>query len=429
MAEAIDLYRSALKAQPDQWPVLFSLGAALRAQGKLVEALEHFLAGIKLKPDLANAHADIGVILAQIGRWPESSGALRRALVLSPDLTGAHNALGVVMKEQGGAREAIPCFSRALVCQPGQPDALFARGESLLQIGQWAEGWAGYRHRFAIPYLNFKPRRYPQPLWRGEPGQGRTLLLWSEQGYGDTIQFSRFAPFLARAGWNVVLEVPPPLKTLLSALPDVTVIANDEPAPPFDQHFPLLDLPGAFGVTQESLSAAAYLGPAPEATLAWSRRLEGLSGRKVGIVWRGRTDNVRERWRGTSAEFFSKFVGKNGLSIVSLQKDARPEELAALGVPVLNAAPDLADFADTAACIANLDLVITTDTAVCHLAGALGVPTWILLDAGADWRWLGGRRDSPWYGSVRLFRQTGPGEWDGVAEQVGRVLNETMPIA
>ncbi len=429
LKEAVDLYQVVLRADPRNWQVHYNMGNALRGLGRLNECLTAYLATAKLRPDLVEAHNDLGVALAQTGRWREALGALRRALVLSPSLTGAHKAYGVALKEQGFAAEAIRCFDHALVCQPGQADALFARGESLLQIGDWKAGWRDYRHRFGVKYLNFRPRPYAQPMWNGEPGEGRTLLLWAEQGYGDTLQFCRFAPILARLGWRVVLEVPADLKRLVSTLPDITVVSMDETPPPFDRHFPLLDVAGALGVTPERVPSDPYLSPAPALANAWRDRLYGLTGPKVGIVWRGRTTNVRERWRGTSAELFSRFIRQKGLSFVSLQKDARPEELAELRTGVMNAGPDLTDFADTAALIANLDLVITTDTAVCHLAGSLGIPTWILLDAGADWRWMSGRSDSPWYASTRLFRQPKPGDWTAVVQEVKRALGEIAPAA
>ena len=422
LKDAVNLYHVALLTDPGDWRVHYNLATALRLQGDVDRALVSYANTLRYRPDLADAHNDRGVTLAGIGKIPESIASLRRAIVCSPSLTGAYNALGVVLKEQGRASEAVPAFSRALDCQPGQPDALFARGESLLQIGDWEPGWKGYQYRFAIKYLNFKQRRYPQPLWRGEAGQGRVMLLWSEQGFGDAIQFCRFAPALVLQGWHVVLEVPRELKRLLAPMPGVSVIATGETPPLFDAHFPLLDLPGVLGVTPDKLTGEAYLA-ADSGTIEFCRqRLAGLPGKKVGIVWRGRDTNVRERLRGTSAAFFSKFLDVPGISVVSLQKDAKPEELDALGVNAIDGGPSLADFADTAALIATLDLVISTDTAVAHLAGAVGVPTWVLLDAGADWRWLEGRSDSPWYRSVRLFRQPKPGDWDSVAAEVKAAL-------
>jgi len=428
LQEAVDLYQEILRAEPRDWEVQYNMGNALRLLGKFGEAMQAYILAIRHRPHFAQAHNDLGVALAEIGRWQDAADALRRAIILMPDLTGAYNALGIAFKEQGRAAEAIGCFDRALTCHPGQPDAHFARGECELQTGDWLSGWKDYRYRFGIRYLNFTPRPYKQPMWRGEAGQGRTLLLWAEQGFGDCIQFCRFAPVLAQHGWRVVLEVPAELKRLVSRLPDVIAVAYGETLPPFDAHFPLLDLPGAFGVTPDNLPSGPYLAADPLAG-SWRERLDRLPGAKIGIVWRGRTTNIRERWRGASAELFSRFTSTPGLSFVSLQRDARPEELSRLGVNVLDASPGLTDFFDTAAMIASLDLVISTDTAVCHLAGALGVPTWVLLDAGADWRWLQERSDSPWYASMRLFRQKRSGDWDAVAEAVKQALGEAATPA
>lgn len=429
LQEAVDLYQEILRAEPRDWEVQYNMGNALRLLGKFGEAMQAYIMTARLRPDFANAHADLGVALAEIGRWPDAASALRRAVALQPDLTGAYNALGITHKEQGNPAEAILCFDRALACNPGQPDAHFARGECLLQTGDWLSGWKDYRHRFGIRYLNFNPRRYPQPMWRGEAGQGRTILLWAEQGFGDTIQFCRFAPVLAQHGWRVILEVPQELKRVAATLPGISLVSGYGEAPPsFDVQFPLIDLPGAFGVTPDNLSAEPYLR-ANDLAGSWRDRLNALPGAKIGIVWRGRTTNIRERWRGASAELFSRFTATPGLSFVSLQRDSRPDELARLGPRVLDASAGLNDFADTAAMIACLDLVITTDTAVCHLAGALGIPVWVLLDAGADWRWLQERGDSPWYGSMRLFRQTKAGDWAPVADAVQKALTEVASQA
>ena len=428
LQEAVDLYQEILRANPRDWEVQYNLGNALRLLGRFGEGMQAYIMAIRHRPDLAEAHNDLGIALAELGRWEDASEALRRAIILAPTMTGAYNALGVAFKEQGQAEQAIPYFDRALACHPRQPDAHFARGECLLQMGDWLSGWQDYRHRFGIRYLNFSPRRYPQPMWRGEPGQGRTILLWAEQGFGDTIQFCRFAPVLAQQGWRVVIQVPQELKRLMATLPDIVVTGYDDVPPPFDVQFPLLDLAGAFGVAPDNLSAAPYLS-ADALAGSWRNRLDSLPGAKIGIVWRGRTNNIRERWRGMSAELFSRFTATQGLSFVSLQRDSRPEELAKLGINVLDASPGLNDFADTAAMIGSLDLVVSTDTAVGHLAGSLGVPTWLLLDAGADWRWLSDRSDSPWYQSMRLFRQSQPGDWDSVAEEVKRSLAEAASQA
>jgi tetratricopeptide (TPR) repeat protein len=423
LQEAVLLYQEIVRANPGDWEVHYNLGNALRQLGRIGEGMQAYIMAIRHRPDLADAHKDLGVSLAELGRWKDALLPLLHAVVLSPGITGAYNGLGICLKELGRTDEAIFCFGRAMLCFPGQPDAQFARGECLLREGDWLSGWQGYRHRFGVRALNISPRRYSQPMWRGEEGQGRTILLWAEQGFGDAIQFCRFAPALVQQGWQVVIEVPDELKRLVATLPGVTVTGFNDVPPPFDMQFPLIDLPGAFGVTPDTVPSAPYL-TANDLAGSWRGRLDKLQGAKIGIVWRGKTSHPRERWRGMSAELFSRFTAIPGLSFVNLQRDSRPDELAKFGPNVLDASTGLTDFADTAAMVASLDLVISTDTAVCHLAGALGVPCWVLLDSAADWRWLTGRDDSPWYQSMRLFRQPQPGDWDSVAETVKQALIE-----
>lgn len=428
LSEAVALYQEILRADPRDWEVQYNLGNALRVLGRFGEGMQAYILAIKLHPELSDAHKDLGVALAELGRWEDATVALRHALILAPSMPGAHSALGVFFKERGQLAEAVTCFSRALICQPDQPQTYLARSECLLKEGDWLAGWKDFRHRLGVRQANFTPRRYPHPMWRGEEGQGRSILLWAEQGFGDTIQFCRFAPILARHGWQVILDVPEQLKRLVATLPGVTVTGFGDIPPPFDVQFPLLDLPGALGVTPDNLQSVPYL-TANSLTGSWISRLDSLPGAKIGVVWRGRTAHPRERSRGMTAELFSRFVATPGLSFVSLQRDSTPAELATLGAKVLDASTGLNDFADTAAMIGSLDLVISTDTAVCHLAGALGVPTWVLLDAGADWRWLEERSDSPWYQSMRLFRQKQAGDWGTVAEEVKRALAEASAPA
>lgn len=425
LSEAVALYHEALRAEPRDWEIRYNLGNALRLLGRYGEAMTAYVMTLRSRPDLAEAHNDLGVSLAELGRWRDASVALRHAVVLAPALTGAYTALGLTFKEQGQTADARACFTRALACHPGLPDAHFLRGECLLKQGDWIAGWHDYRHRSGLRHLDVARRRYPQPLWRGEAGQGRTLLLWAEQGFGDTIQFCRFAIVLLQQGWRVILQVPQELKRLAATLPGITVTGHGDVPPPFDVQFPLLDLPSAFGLTPDNLPSAPYL-VADSLAESWQSRLDRLSGAKIGIAWRGKTSHLRERARGLSADLFSRFTATPGLSFVSLQRDSRPDELAKLGVRVLDASTGFTDFADTAAMIASLDLVISSDTAVCHLAGALGVPTWVLLDAGADWRWLEDRIDSPWYQSMRLFRQKRQGDWEAVVEEVKHALGEVV---
>ena len=460
--QAMACFGQAASLQPDYAEAHNNQGLAAQGLGRLDVAENAFALALITRPTYAEAHGNLGIVQLDRGRVPQAAGCFRRALALQPALAEAHNGLGNLLKRRGRLEEAERIFGRALSARPGYADAYhnlglthreqghpraaiaafdhairhapdlaeahFAQSLTLLQLGAWPEGWRRYDHRWAQKSEpSVRLRSYRQPLWQGEPGAGRTILLWPEQGFGDTIQFVRFAREMARSGWRVVLEVQRELVRLFSGTPDLTVVPEGAPLPPFDVHFPLMSVPGRLGITPDRLPGGNGLHPDPEAVQRWRLRLGAASGLKVGIVWRGNPNHRRDLCRSMSSTAFAGFLDMPGLSIVSLQKDGREEELAALPSERLvhDAGPELGDFADTAALIAALDLVISVDTSVLHLAAALGVPSWGLLDFVGDWRWLTGRRDSPWYPSLRLFRQPARGDWNSV---IGEVRTELASV-
>jgi len=272
-------------------------------------------------------------------------------------------------------------------------------------------GWPEYEWRLARTGVA-QPNR-PAPRWDGGDPAGRTILLQSEQGHGDAIQLVRYASIIAARGARVLVSCRPPLRRLLRTAPGVEAIYEDAShAPSFEAWSPMLSLPALLGTTLAAIPAAgAYLRPDPALVQAWRQRLAGLQGLKVGVVWRGAPDHLNDRHRSAGPEAFAGLLSIPGLAVVSLQQDARPDELAALGVQALDAGPLLGDFADTAALIANLDLVVSVDTAVAHLAGALGAPVWTLIAFAPDWRWLLGRGTAPGIRRCACFRQSAPGHW------------------
>jgi hypothetical protein len=293
---------------------------------------------------------------------------------------------------------------------------------ALLAQVDWPAGWQEYDWRWKTPDLSKAWRGFPQKQWLGEPAEGRTLLIHAEQGFGDTLQFCRYTPLAAARGLRVILEVPGPLVRLLRCLPGVDrVVERGEALPDFDLHCPMLSLPLAFGTTLSSLPGAVpYLHADPELTAAWRARLAAvdIQGPRVGLVWAGNPGKVADARRSLPADRLAPlFV--DGAHFVSLQKNgpATPADL-----PLTNFMGEVADFADTAALVANLDLVISVDTAVAHLAGALGKLVWVLDRFDPCWRWLAGRRDSPWYPTLRLYRQPTPGDWAPVLAEVLRDL-------
>jgi len=455
-------YRMALQLQPDYPEASNNLGAALQDMDRLEEAAECHHRAVELKPDYVEAHTNLGAALNDLRQHDQAVACHLAALELDPLSWAAHNNLGTALQELRRHDEALACFERAVAIKPDYFEALTNLGNALagrgrldeaierhrcaialapdfveaqwnlalalLLRGDFAEGWRQYQWRWRrrAPWQE-KWRPYPQPVWNGEPGDGGTIFIWTEQGLGDNLHFVRYAALAARRGWRVVLEAPASLVRLFAAIDGIEVIAEGEPPPAFDAHCPLLGLPRACATTLETIPAAtAYLLPDPAAVEAWLHRLAERPGLKIGIAWRGRPTNKRDRVRSLEPQQFARILDRPGLAVVSLQKDARPEELASLG-GAFDAGPDLADFADTAALVAGLDLVISVDTSVCHLAGALGVPTWTLLDSAPDWRWLLGRDDSPWYPTMRLFRQSRPGDWNEVAERVREELGHWAP--
>jgi hypothetical protein len=305
-------------------------------------------------------------------------------------------------------------------------------------MGRFEQGWPGYEWRWKVEEFGALPPLH-QPQWDGSPLEGRTILIRTEQGLGDTLQFIRYIPLVHRRGGRVILLSQPPLTRLQACIPGVErLLAHGDPVPEFDVHVPLLSLPGLLGTRLETVPAdVPYLEAEPPLVEAWRHRLGSYPGFKVGIVWQGNPKYLQDRARSTCLAQFAPLARVPGVHLFSLQKGPGAEQLTARTewFPVTDLGSGLADFADTAAVLKHLDLVVSVDTSVAHLAGALGLPVWVALPHAADWRWLMGRDDSPWYPTMRLFRQTGPGQWEDVfrriAEALGRRIAEpaeTRPI-
>jgi hypothetical protein len=304
-------------------------------------------------------------------------------------------------------------------------------GLSLLKLGDYARGWREHDSRLDIRAKKKIARAFPQPRWQGEPLAGKTLLLHSEQGLGDTLQCLRFVPMAAALGGRVILQAQEAILPLLHGLEGrFEAIGPQDTPPAFDYHCPLFSTPGVFGVEPETIPAAeGYLTPDPVLVSSWRDRLAGETF-KVGLVWQGNPRADVERGRSIPLRLFASLAALPGVELISLQKEHGLDQLEMLpehmAVRDLGLAYEGGSFADTAAIIANLDLVITCDTSVGHLAGALGRPTWIAVNAVSDWRWMTGREDSPWYSSVRLFRQPRRGDWEAVTARMAEVLGERL---
>ncbi|MDR3438543.1 tetratricopeptide repeat protein [Telmatospirillum sp.] len=459
-------YRSVLALRPDHAMALNNLGNALRDQGRQEEAAEAFRTALRWKPDYAEAYFNFGILRHKVGRLAEAIEAYRGALALKPDFPGAQTNLGAALQELGRLQEAetvhraavtrwpqdptvqqnfgvmltrlrrpsdaAAAFHQALRHSPDYATAHVNLAHALLLGGDFAAGWREYEWRWKGGVDGLMPLAYSQPLWQGEDIAGRTVLLYAEQGLGDSLQFARFAESIAARGGRVVLQVQPSLQRLLATVPGVAeTIASEDTPPPFDVHLPMMSAPFVLGTTLTTIPAKIpYVTPDAEAVETWRRRLSHLAGTKIGLVWGGspRKHDIRlqatDRRRSMALSTLSRLLATRGATFVSLQKGEPAAEIADLAAELrpLDLMDEVADFADTAALVANLDLVISVDTSVVHLAGAMGKPVWLLSRFDGCWRWLMDRDDSPWYPSLRIFHQSEPENWQEVVERVQRAL-------
>jgi tetratricopeptide (TPR) repeat protein len=414
--EAQASYERALALRPNRVESLIGLGVVSRAQGRLEEAVARYQRALELSPDHPEAHNNLGVALVDLGRPQEATPHYERALALRPNRAETHSNLGIALQRQGQYAEAFACYRRALAFKPDYAEAHFNRAHALLLTGELDAGWQEYEWRFAVARYD---RNFDQPLWSGEPLGGRSILIHAEQGFGDTLQFVRYVPAVAKRSGRIVLEVPEPLVRLARTVAGVSqVVARGDPLPAFNCHCPLLSLPRVFKTNLLTIpNAAPYLRVPADASAGWAERIPTTPGPRVGIVWAGTAVGAID------LRLLQPLWEVGGVSWFSLQVGDRSGDTASLhSVKITDLSPWLTDFVETAAAVCRLDLVISVDTAVAHLAGALGRPTWLLLRHPPEWRWLLEREDSPWYPTVRLFRQRCAGDWPGVAREVAAAL-------
>jgi hypothetical protein len=365
----------------------------------------------------------LGSALRRLRRFEEAADACRKAIELNPTSPMERYNLGVVYLDQCRIAEAIACLREAVELKPTEPLPHWGLALALLVDGQFAEGWKEYEWRWECTELFPARPKFSQPTWDGSDLSGKTILLHSEQGFGDAIQFARYATLLARQEARVILQCSPMMRRLFATIPGVHAIhCEPEPLPRFDVHCSLLSLPRTLGTTLETIPAQIpYLSANPDLAAAWKQRLAAIAGkRKVGIAWAGNPDHQRDQDRSCGLAALAPLASHADVALISLQKGPAASQTAAPppGMILHDFTPELETFADTAALIANLDLVITVDTSIAHLAGAMGKPVWTLLAFAPDWRWLLNRTDSPWYPTMRLFRQPSPGDWGSVVAAV-----------
>jgi tetratricopeptide (TPR) repeat protein len=435
--EAVERYKRALTLNPNLAGLHNNLMTAFFRLSRFEDAVAHGERAVALQPNYAEVHANLAYAMLALNRFDEAVLHGERALALKPANFHAHRNHGIALRALNRYSEAIAHYKAVPSTHPDFADAQFNASLSLLAMGDYEAGWKKYEWRWGCRQWSAEARAFSQPLWNGaNHADGATILLHAEQGLGDTLQFARYAAMVAARGARVVLEVQPPLVRLLSCLEGISVcIARGETLPAFDCHCPLMSLPLAFGTRLETIPAKVpYLSAKRSDVARWRERLVLLTGLKVGLVWAGapRPDqpfaHAVDRRRSISLEHFACLAGAVGVNFVSLQKGAAAAQarLPPAGLVIHDWTNELDDFAETAALIEALDIVISVDTSVVHLSGALGKPTWLLNRFDTCWRWLLGCDDSPWYPSLRQFRQRHPGQWSDVLDQVQRALEHMV---
>ncbi len=429
--DAEQSYRMALKQNSAYAEAHHNLGLLLHKQGKFDQAAACYRKTLQLKPDDANAYYDMGNIFWDQGNFEEMTRWYQKALAFTPDKAEAYNNLGKMLQDQGKIKEAETYFQEAIRSKPDFSEAHFNRSIALLLLGKYAEGWKEYEWRFKKSnWKNIYPYRFEQPRWDGTSFAGKKIFVHCEQGLGDTIQFARYLPMVKARGGRVIFEVPKPLMNIFDNFPGidqlVEISSTEKTAEDFDFSVPLLSLPGMFQTTLETIPGKVpYILADPHKMRVWQKIVD-KDHFKVGIVWAGGILHKKDSGRSCSLKQFLPLTRIAGVRLYGLQKGPASQQVEEFSnqIHIKNYGEKFEDFTDTAGLIENLDLVISVDTAVAHLAGAMGKPVWVLLPFTPDWRWMLNREDSPWYPTMRLFRQKKRGCWDEALQYVADELSQ-----
>jgi tetratricopeptide (TPR) repeat protein len=427
--EAIAQFRKAIQLKPDFVEAIHNLALTLLHLRRFEEALATFDRAISLSPDKAEFINNRGNALMGLGRNEEALAHYDRAIALKSDFAEPHGNRGLVLDELFRMDEAAECYRKLIALKPDYPNAHWNLALNRLRVGDLKTGWAEAEWRWKTPHLSVKDRNFGPPLWLGaEPVRGKTILLHSDQGLGDALHFCRYVPLVAAMGANVILEVQKELYELLSGMDGVSkLVSRGETLPDFDLQCPLGSLPLAFDTVLDTIPSATPYISVGNNTGAWRNRLASVKSPRIGLAWSGNPTQGADRTRSMPLEALLPLLEAKA-SFISLQKDPRPADRALLDQQkkILDLGPELKSFADTAAVVSQLDLVITVDTSVAHLVGALGRPVWIMLCYVPCWRYLLHRTDSPWYPTARLFRQSETRDWRTVVHQVRTELDSLI---
>lgn len=423
---AAEAYRKTLDIDPDFAQAHNGLGAVMLAQGQLDEAETAFRRALKLNPDHAETHNNLGNLLRAQGKFDAAVESFGHALARRPDMVEAHANLGNALKSRGDMEGAVASFRRALDIDPENAETHWNLAQVLLLQGRFREGWPEYDWRTKCSDFRSMIWNVDGPKWDGGDLQGKTILLYAEQGLGDTLQFVRYARGIAAKGGEVVVKCPPALSRLVQTAPGVArVVSRIDRSVPYDVQASLISLPHILGTEEETIPAdVPYLHlPAGE-----TPPLEQVEGLKIGIGWSGNPEHKNDKNRSIDLGLFAPLLDTEGCTFYSLQVGERRRDIVLNGMEggLIDLGGDLNDFADTAAVMDQMDLIISVDTSIAHLAGALARPVWTLLPFVPDWRWMLERGDTPWYPTMRLFRQQTPGDWPGVFSGVGNALHQRI---
>ncbi len=442
LLEAEDYYRRALQLNPNDFAILNNLGNILWDQRRLEEASQHYTRALQLQPDSSATRMNLGVLLSDLGRYDEAIACIQESLRLRPDSHEALDNLGSTLARQGKWDAALDLYEQALRLKPDYPEAHRNRSFAWLAQGDFERGWPEYEWR--LKCRKHRGMAVRRPRWNGDHLAGKTILLHGEQGLGDSLQFIRFAALVKRFGGpQVLFYSPAPLARLIGSCPGVDgVVTDGYDVPDFDVHAPLMSLPAILGTTLATLPKTVPYLSADRGTIEKWRpivdkalvRDDGCQAPRlrIGIAWQGNPLNRVDRWRSYPLAHLAPLAGVPGVALMSLQRGDGTDQLQELAgrfsVADLNgdrqSVDDDRDFLDTAAVMSQLDLVVTPETAVAHLAGSLGVPVWVALSHISDWRWELERDRSPWYPTMRLFRQSTARNWDEVFRQMANALNQ-----
>lgn len=431
--DAIECYRETLHINPRDFEAWNNLGNVLKDKGSTEEALEAYEKALQFNPDFFLAYNNLGTVFQDQGQFEKARQSYQQSLTLNPRYIPAYNNMGLSYLEENRLQESMSWFKRVLALNPDDAEAHWNMAFAFLLAGNFGEGWQEYEWRFRKKNTTLIERKFSQPRWDGKDVKDSTMLLYAEQGMGDVIQFIRYVPLLTRKGATVIVECQQELASLIRNVEGVgEVIEKGRVLPPFDIWCPLLSLPQVFGTQSETIPAdIPYLLVPQEKIRQWKEKvLSTPAALRVGLVWAGNPAHRNDRKRSIPVNLFRPLPAIKGIVLYSLQKKRvfQNKESPLVENSLIDYMDEVKDFSDTAAFIDSLDLVISADTAVAHLAGALGKKVWTLLPFAPDWRWMLNRAESPWYPTMRLFRQPKFGDWESVIDEISCKLRKEMSL-